>query len=64
LKIRWRQFCLHLRNGKPFQISVETYKGTVQLGGLVGSQKALDKAGEIVRGVEGVKSIENDVIVK
>jgi osmotically-inducible protein OsmY len=53
-----------LRNGKPFQISVETYKGTVQLGGLVGSQKALDKAGEIVRGVEGVKSIENDVIVK
>jgi osmotically-inducible protein OsmY len=53
-----------LRNGKPFQIGVETCKGAVQLGGFVGSQKALDKAGEIVRGVEGVKYVKNDVMVK
>jgi osmotically-inducible protein OsmY len=53
-----------LRYGKPFQSSVETCKGAVQLGGFVGSQKALDKADEIVRAVEGVKSIKNDVIAK
>jgi osmotically-inducible protein OsmY len=53
-----------LRYGKPFQSSVETCKGTVQLAGFVGSQEALDKADEIGRGVEGVKSIKNDVIVK
>jgi osmotically-inducible protein OsmY len=64
LKVRWTQFCLLLRNGKPFQIGVETCKGAVQLGGFVGSQKALDKAGEIVRGVEGVKYVKNDVMVK
>ena len=49
---------------KSFQISVETYKGTVQLSGFVGSQKAVDKAGEIARSVKGVKSVENDLIVK
>jgi len=49
---------------KSFQISVETYKGTVQLSGFVGSEKAVDKAGEIARGVKGVKSVKNDLIVK
>ena len=49
---------------KSFQISVETYKGTVQLSGFVNSQKAVDKAGEIVRSVKGVKSIKNNLIVK
>jgi osmotically-inducible protein OsmY len=49
---------------KSFQISVETYKGTVQLSGFVSSQKAVDKAGEIARSVKGVKSVENDLIVK
>jgi len=38
---------------KSFQVSVETYKGTVQLSGFVDSQKAADKAGEIARGVKG-----------
>ncbi len=41
-----------------FEISVETYHGTVQLSGFVNSQKAVDKAGEIVRNVKGVKSIK------
>jgi osmotically-inducible protein OsmY len=49
---------------KSFQISVETYKGIVQLSGFVDSQKAIDKAGEIVRSVKGVKSVKNDLIVK
>ena len=49
---------------KSFQISVETYKGIVQLSGLVNSQQAVNKAGEIVRTVQGVKSVKNDLIVK
>ena len=49
---------------KSFQISVETYKGTVQLSGFVNSQKAVDKAGEIARSVKGVQSIKNNLIVK
>jgi osmotically-inducible protein OsmY len=49
---------------KSFQISVETYQGTVQLSGFVNSRQAIDKAGEIVRSVKGVKSIKNDLIVK
>jgi osmotically-inducible protein OsmY len=49
---------------KSFEISVETYKGIVQLSGFVGSQQAIDKAGEIARGVQGVKSVENDLNVK
>jgi osmotically-inducible protein OsmY len=49
---------------KSFQISVESFKGTVQLSGFVNSQKAVDKAGEIARSVKGVKSIKNDLIVK
>jgi osmotically-inducible protein OsmY len=49
---------------KSFQISVETYKGTVQLSGFVGSQKAVDKSGEIARSVKGVKSVRNNLIVK
>jgi osmotically-inducible protein OsmY len=49
---------------KSFQISVETYKGTVQLSGFANSQKAVDKAGEIARGVKGAKSVKNNLIVK
>jgi osmotically-inducible protein OsmY len=49
---------------RSFQISVETYKGIVQLSGFVGTQMAVNKAGEIARGVQGVKSVKNDLIVK
>jgi osmotically-inducible protein OsmY len=49
---------------KSFQISVETYKGTVQLSGFVNSEQASDKAGQIARGVDGVKSVKNNLIVK
>jgi osmotically-inducible protein OsmY len=49
---------------KSFQIGVETYQGTVQLSGFVNSLQAVDKAGEIVKGVNGVKSVKNNLIVK
>jgi osmotically-inducible protein OsmY len=49
---------------KSFQISVESFKGTVQLSGFVNSQKAVDKAGEIVRSVKGLRSLKNNLIVK
>jgi hyperosmotically inducible protein len=49
---------------KSFQISVETFKGTVQLSGFVNSEKAVDKAGEIARSVKGVESVKNNLIVK
>jgi hypothetical protein len=49
---------------KSFQIGVETYQGAVQMSGFVNTQKAVDKASEIVRSVKGVKSIKNNLIVK
>lgn len=49
---------------KSFQIGVETYKGVVQLSGFVNSRQAADKAAQIARGVSGVQSVRNNLIVK
>ncbi len=49
---------------KSFQISVETYKGVVQLSGFVNSKETVDKAEQIAASVEGVKSVKNNLIVK
>jgi osmotically-inducible protein OsmY len=49
---------------KSFQIGVETYKGGVQLSGFVDSQRAADKAVKIAKGVQGVNSVKDDLIVK
>ena len=49
---------------KSFQIGVETYKGVVQLSGFVNSQAAGDKAVEIAKSVQGIKSVKNDLNVK
>ena len=49
---------------KSFDIGVETYKGVVQLSGFVSSQAAVDKAVQITRGVGGVKSVKNSLVVK
>lgn len=49
---------------KSFQISVETYKGVVQLSGFVNSKDAVNKAGQIARSVKGVASVKNNLIVK
>lgn len=49
---------------KAFQISVETYKGVVQLSGFVDSVKTRDKADFVARTVKGVKAVKNNLIVK
>ncbi|WP_018950158.1 BON domain-containing protein [Thioalkalivibrio sp. ALMg11] len=47
-----------------FEVSVETYEGRVQLSGFVSSQEDINKAVEITRGVEGVRSVENNMQLK
>ena len=49
---------------KVFQISVETFKGVVQLGGFVNSEQIVRKAGEVAGRVEGVRSVTNNLVVK
>ena len=49
---------------KTLQISVESFKGEVQLSGFVNSAESARKAGEIARSIEGVVSVKNDLIVK
>ena len=49
---------------KSFQVSVKTYQGSIQLSGLVNSQKAINKADEIVKSVKGVTDTKNNLIVK
>jgi osmotically-inducible protein OsmY len=49
---------------KSFEIGVETRKGVVQLSGWVGTQEAVNKAGQIARGVAGVHSVKNNLTVK
>lgn len=46
------------------EISVETFKGRVQLSGFVTSAADANRAVEVTRGVAGVKSIENDMRLK
>lgn len=49
---------------KVAEINVETFKGTVQLSGFVGSQAAMNKAVEVTRHVGGVKLVKNDMRIK
>jgi c(7)-type cytochrome triheme protein len=49
---------------KSAEINVETHKGTVQLSGFVRSRADINKAVEVARGVKGVKSVKNDMILK
>jgi osmotically-inducible protein OsmY len=46
------------------QISVETYKGVVQLSGFVDSAQAARRAVELARSVKGVTSVKNSLVVK
>lgn len=45
-------------------ISVETLNGTVLLSGFAKNSAERDTAGEIARGVKGVKSVKNEIIVR
>jgi len=49
---------------KANQISVETYKGVVQLSGFVNSSQAAAKAVGLAKKIKGVRSVKNDLIVK
>ena len=49
---------------KSAEINVETFKGTVQLSGFVRSSADINKAVELARGIDGVKSVKNDMRVK
>ncbi|HWZ48127.1 MAG TPA: BON domain-containing protein, partial [Herbaspirillum sp.] len=51
-------------NLKATEIKVVTFKGTVQLSGFVNSKEAIDRAGVVARGVEGVKAVKNDLLLK
>ncbi len=47
-----------------FDISVETFRGTVQLSGFVDSENAIRRAGEIARDVQGVQEVQNNLMVR
>ncbi len=49
---------------KSAEINVETFKGTVQMSGFVGSQADINKAAALARGVQGVTAVKNDMQVK
>jgi osmotically-inducible protein OsmY len=49
---------------KVAEINVETFKGAVQLSGFVKTQADIGKAGDVARGVGGVKSVKNDIRIK
>jgi osmotically-inducible protein OsmY len=49
---------------KVLQIQVKTYKGVVQLSGFVDSAQMVERAGTVARQVNGVASVQNDLLVK
>jgi hyperosmotically inducible protein len=49
---------------KSFKIGVETYKDVVQLSGFVNSDRVKARAGEVAAGVSGVRSVQNNLVVK
>ena len=46
-----------------WRINVETFKGAVQLSGFANSLAERRKAVTLARGVKGVKSVQDDIIV-
>ncbi|MBP1130029.1 MULTISPECIES: BON domain-containing protein [Serratia] len=49
---------------KSTEISVETFKGRVQLSGFVSSSADANRAVQVTRGVAGVKSVDNVMQIK
>ncbi|MBX3695073.1 MAG: BON domain-containing protein [Steroidobacteraceae bacterium] len=49
---------------KALDVNVETNMGVVQLAGFADSREQIERAGEVARGVEGVKSVKNDLRLK
>ncbi len=51
-------------NVKSLDIAVVTRKGEIQLSGFVDNGKQIDRATELARAVEGVKSVSNEMSIK
>jgi osmotically-inducible protein OsmY len=49
---------------KASEVNVETMQGVVQLSGFVDSQGMDDRAVRIAQGVNGVKSVQDNIIVR
>ena len=49
---------------KSSDISVETFKGVVQLSGFVDNSAQKYRAGEVAAGVKGVRDVKNNITVK
>lgn len=49
---------------KSLQINVETHDGVTQLAGFVASEAMKDKAGRITAGIDGVKRVDNVLVVR
>jgi hyperosmotically inducible protein len=49
---------------KSAEINVETFRGVVQLSGFVSSRAGIDRAVAVVRGINGVQSVRNDMQIK
>jgi osmotically-inducible protein OsmY len=47
-----------------WNITVITKNGVVQLAGFVKTGQEKDRAGDIARGVNGVKSVKNNLVIK
>jgi hyperosmotically inducible periplasmic protein len=45
-------------------VEVTTFKGTVQLSGFVDTSAQKSRAGDLAKGVEGVKDLENNITIK
>lgn len=49
---------------KATEINVETFKGRVQLSGFVKSQADINQAVSLAKGIPGVTSVKNDMLLK
>ncbi len=49
---------------KALQINVETFKGVVQLSGFVETRTEVSRAGVVARGIDGVQSVRNNILIK
>ena len=49
---------------KAHQISVETFKGVVQLSGFVDTNEARTRATQVAQTVEGVKQVKNELALR
>lgn len=45
-------------------INVQSYRGVVQLSGFVDSPEKIERAAKAARGVEGVRTVENNIHVR